>query len=348
MARSSTDKIFRHYRSETTGVVPDTADLKSGELFVNLVDRAVFTKDQTDAVVQIAPPGILFDEYSDTAGTTTWTEAQLGKEKKWGLHADTTTGAQTHILPSAWLTPSRELTVNRVGDNDLIIVVDDGREIDGEASGSILQIPGRADYKVLDDNSIVLTSALPHNAGGDAGGSTTTPINQVPVALGEVVTVITNTALRFPLASFDADGAVSAPTITQPANGTVTIVSGNVIEYTPDPDYIGVDEFTFTVADNDGDTSDDGVVSVNVIETQESAYEQPFFAADWTAPATPNGTLQISVTATDHGKGIRPDVSVWADTGGSVPIWNVGDDDSGNLTFTIADTDAFDGYIRVR
>ena len=179
------------------------------------------------------------------------------------------------------------------------------------------------------------------------GESTGGSVNQVPVALGEVVTAIANTALRFPLASFDADGTVSAPTIMQPANGTVTVVSGNVIEYTPNLDYIGVDEFTFTVADNDGDTSGDGVISVNVIETQSSAYEQQFVVADWVIPATPNGTLQISVTAIDHGKGIRPDVSVWADTGGSVPIWSAEDDDSGNLTFTISDTDAFDGYIKI-
>ena len=106
---------------------------------------------------------------------------------------------------------------------------------------------------------------MPFILEGEIGGN----INQKPVALGEAVTTIKNTALRFPLASFDSDGTVSGPIITQPANGTVTIVSGNVIEYTPDPDYIGVDEFTFTVADNDGDTSPDGVISVNVIETNQ-------------------------------------------------------------------------------
>jgi len=112
--------------------------------------------------------------------------------------------------------------------------------------------------------------------GENSGGSS---VNQVPVALGEVVTAITNTALRFPLASFDSDGTVSAPTITQPANGTVTIVSGNVIEYTPDLDYVGVDEFTFTVADNDGDVSGDGVISVNVIETPTDLVEPPVWVA---------------------------------------------------------------------
>ena len=192
------------------------------------------------------------------------------------IRDSTTTGAQTRVLPSAWLTPGREFTINRVGDNDITVVVDDGREIDGEALGSILLIPGRADYKVLDDadNPIVLTTPLPHNAGASAP----TPINQVPVALGEVVTTTANTPLRFPLASFDVDGIVSAPNITQPANGTVTIVSDNVIEYTPNADYVGVDEFTFTVDDDDGDTSPDGVISINVIEAQGSAYKQQFVA----------------------------------------------------------------------
>ena len=224
-----------------------------------------------------ASSDVLYDEVSITAGTTTMTLADMPAGNWWGLHAITTTGAQTRVLPSAWLTPGREFTINRVGDNDITVVVDDGREIDGEALGSILLIPGRADYKVLDDadNTIVLTTPLPHNAGG---GSTTTPttINQMPVALGEVVTAIKNTALRFPLASFDADGIVSAPTITQPANGTVTIVLDNVIEYTPNTDYTGVDEFTFTVDDNDGDTSGAGVISVNVIETQ-AAYRGSVF-----------------------------------------------------------------------
>ena len=233
-------------------------------------DQTVLPDAETDDWLIITDQ--LFDEVSTTAGTTTMTLADMPADRTWGLHADTTTGAQTRVLPSAWLTPGREFTINRVGDNDITVVVDDGREIDGSATGSLLQIPGRADYKVLDDadNTIVLTAPLPHNAGGGTGGTATTPttINQAPVALGEVVTVVKNVALRFPLASFDVDGTVSAPTITQPANGAVTIVSGNVIEYTPNADYVGVDEFTFTVADNDGDTSGAGVVSVNVIEAQ--------------------------------------------------------------------------------
>ena len=65
MARSALDKFFRLFRSETAGTVPPAADLFRGELFVNLVDRAFFTKDQNDVVVQIAPPDILFDRYSD-------------------------------------------------------------------------------------------------------------------------------------------------------------------------------------------------------------------------------------------------------------------------------------------
>ena len=305
-----------------------------------------------------ASSDVLYDEVSEDAGTKTWTVAEMGNVNWWGLHADTTTGPQIHVLPSAWLTPSREFTINRVGDNDITVVVDDGREIDGEALGSILLIPGRADYKVLDDadNTIVLTTPLPHNA----GASEPTPINQVPVALGEVVTTTANTPLRFPLASFDLDGIVSAPNITQPANGTVTIVSDNVIEYTPNTDYIGVDEFTFTVDDNDGDTSDDGVISVNVIELQDPVYKLAIAVADWVAltaaditkwqvPASlTTGTLAIRILAATHGKGTVPDRTVHPDISGFGLNWNSIADDNGDLIFIISSADATDGYIKVR
>jgi len=161
-------------------------------------------------------------------------------------------------------------------------------------------------------------------------GSNPSVVNNAPVALGEVVTVIKNVALRLPLASFDADGIVSEPTITQPANGTVTVVSDNVIEYTPDPDYVGVDEFTFTVDDNDGDTSGDGVISINVIETQDPVYKQSFVAADWVAltptditkweipESVTTGTLAIQIPVATHGKGTIPDSSVHPDISGLV------------------------------
>jgi len=162
--RTAIDKMFRLFRSETANTVPPAADLLRGELFVNLFDQKLFTKDQADEVIELAPSEILFNEYSDTAGVTTWTEAQLGKGRKWGLTADTTTGIQTHELPDAWLTPGKELTINRVGNNDLIVRVGDGtiREIVGDLTGANLQVPGIAVFKVLSDNSIVVTTPIPH------------------------------------------------------------------------------------------------------------------------------------------------------------------------------------------
>lgn len=54
MARAGSDWRHRLYRSETAGNVPLPADLERGELAINLVDRRLYTKDQADAVKEIA------------------------------------------------------------------------------------------------------------------------------------------------------------------------------------------------------------------------------------------------------------------------------------------------------
>ena len=118
-------------------------------------------------------------------------------------------------MPSAWLRPGKEFTINRVGDNDITVVVDDGREIDGDPTGSILQIPGRADYKVLDDNTIVLTSALPHNAGGQVATITTQTADDLAaidvsgLALGTIATVSNDTPDNNGPYSLALDGAIT-------------------------------------------------------------------------------------------------------------------------------------------
>ena len=124
-------------------------------------------------------------------------------------------------------------------------------------------------------------------------------VNQAPIALGEVVTVVKNTALRFPLASFDADGTVSAPVITQqPANGTVTVISVNVIEYTPNTDYIGVDEFKFEVTDDESATSPDAAININVIEIRSQALRASVF---------PDANIEDRVIIENHADDQIPD-----------------------------------------
>ena len=97
-----------------------------------------------------------------------------------------------------------------------------------------------------------------------------------------------------------------------------------------------------------------------MIETQGSAYEQQFVAADWIAltpadvtkweiPASiTTGTLAIKVLTAAHGQGTIPDRSVHPDISGFGLNWNSIADDNGDLIFIISSADATDGYIKVR
>ena len=58
-------------------------------------------------------------------------------------------------------------------------------------------------------------------------------------------------------------GAVSIATAAQPPNGTTEVVDGQVV-YTPDYGFIGMDTFTYTIADAAGDQAT-GTVNVEVI-----------------------------------------------------------------------------------
>lgn len=160
--RSASDKLFRHYRSETVGTIPPAADILRGELFVNLADRDLYTKDQTDEVVQLTPSKYIFDIYSDAAGVTNHTLASLGTSVRIGLSCDTNSGAQTHEFPASWFTPNKEILVNRYGSNDLVVRVEDGTvfPIAGDLEGIILQFPGLVIIKVRPDGEIVVMTAV--------------------------------------------------------------------------------------------------------------------------------------------------------------------------------------------
>lgn len=63
----------------------------------------------------------------------------------------------------------------------------------------------------------------------------------------------------------DFDGAISNTTITrQPSNGTLTLSSDGKFLYTPNANFVGIDDFEFYSVDDFGDNSNTGYVSVIV------------------------------------------------------------------------------------
>jgi len=63
----------------------------------------------------------------------------------------------------------------------------------------------------------------------------------------QIIDVITN--------DFDPDGdTITICDFTQPSNGSVALVDGMFV-YTPNPDYVGTDSFTYTICDENGNMS---------------------------------------------------------------------------------------------
>jgi VCBS repeat-containing protein len=91
---------------------------------------------------------------------------------------------------------------------------------------------------------------------------TVTAANDAPTATAQSVTTDEDTAKEITMAGSDIDGdALTYIIATNPAHGTLSLVSGAKVTYTPAPDYNGADSFTFKV--NDG-AADSATVTVDI------------------------------------------------------------------------------------
>ncbi|MFQ5649716.1 MAG: Ig-like domain-containing protein [bacterium] len=104
-----------------------------------------------------------------------------------------------------------------------------------------------------------------HNFINPAGGSSNlTPIARDDQAdTREGVTVAIDVAAN----DFDIDGSVDNATVTilnPPGNGTATLAGAGLVTYTPNPGFVGLDSFTYTIQDDQGAVSNQALVSVNV------------------------------------------------------------------------------------
>ena len=99
---------------------------------------------------------------------------------------------------------------------------------------------------------------------------TVDPVNDVPVAVADTQSTSEDTPLIFGAATLAANDTdvdndaltVTAVTATATSHGTVVLASG-VVTYTPDANYNGAADFSYTVSDGNGGTAD-GTVSVTV------------------------------------------------------------------------------------
>jgi hypothetical protein len=123
--------------------------------------------------------------------------------------------------------------------------------------------------------------------------------NVPPVANDDSATTDEDTAVTVNVVAndTDTDGTVDPTTITvitDALSGGTTVNGDGTIIYTPDTGYIGTDTFTYTVNDNDGATSNEATVLINIIGN-------PLFSDDFSSDTT--GDYTITHTLTDGGLG---------------------------------------------
>ncbi len=112
------------------------------------------------------------------------------------------------------------------------------------------------------------------DSNGTRSAATTVTVNVLaapavaPVANNYVVTDLANSPVQINELSVDLPtttfNLASVLITTQPTKGTVTVNSDGSVNYTPNTNFVGGDEFRYTVADNNGATSNIGIVDINV------------------------------------------------------------------------------------
>ncbi|MCE9571630.1 MAG: tandem-95 repeat protein [Deltaproteobacteria bacterium] len=124
---------------------------------------------------------------------------------------------------------------------------------------------------------------------------TVTPVNDLPVALGDALTVDEDAAATVVAVlgnDSDVEGALTVTAVTQPAHGTVTLVTG-VVRYQPAANYSGPDSFTYTVTDTGGATAT-ATVTVTVAPVNDAP-----IAVAGAASATQTVATTITLVGSD-------------------------------------------------
>jgi len=130
-----------------------------------------------------------------------------------------------------------------------------------------------ADYNGLDSFTFKVNDGTQDSA--PATITVTVPaLNDAPVAEDDVASMYEGEAMTINVIGndTDVDGTIDPSTVTigtGPSNGSVVENVDGTVTYTPTAGFIGTDTFTYTVQDDDGATSNEGVVTVTVKEIVE-------------------------------------------------------------------------------
>lgn len=149
--------------------------------------------------------------------------------------------------------------------------------------------------------------------------------NQAPIMTGDSSNTQFDTAVTMNVISNDVDpegDALTITALTNPTNGTANI-TGNNVTYTPNPGYVGMDSYTYTVSDGNGNMAS-AIATISIAEATLGLN-----AVDDTAttPYQTPVTINVSSNDTDPDGGITCVSSIQSNpSNGFVTISTTGTD----------------------
>jgi len=108
-----------------------------------------------------------------------------------------------------------------------------------------------------------------------------TPYNYAPTAVNDVVSLPMNSSISIAVLTNDTDpekDALSTVSTTTPLHGTTVVNSDGTVTYTPTTGYSGVDVFSYTISDGNGNTATANVdVTVMSILPYTAVTPRPYY-----------------------------------------------------------------------
>ena len=175
-------------------------------------------------------------------------------------------------------------------------------------------------------------------------------IDDPPVAFDDPVTARSGASVpvQVTVNDYDPDGeAIAVSSVGVPGHGSVDIGTATTVVYTPEPGYVGVDEFEYTIVDGSGQTASASVI-IELL-APGSTNKPPVGVAD-TADTGPGVPVVVDVLLND----VDPERDALR-LGGFSPPQSVGQATLGEVTETIgpsglpalrfAPTEGFEGTV---
>ena len=156
--------------------------------------------------------------------------------------------------------------------------------------------PPNAGFEGIDEFGYTVRDTI----GGTASASVTIAVrraNSPPTLKGDTAQVLAGTSVTLPVLANDNDldgDAFGIVCIDAPGHGTIQVLDGQTIRYTPQPGFSGIDSFTYTASDGRGGAST-ATVAVQVI-----APNLPPVAARDSASTTSGTAVAIDALANDN------------------------------------------------